>query len=101
MLALAERPTAIFAASDTQALGVLEAARDAHLKVPDELSIVGYDDIEIAEYLNLTTVRQLLYESGQRGVELLLDVMGQALAKPVCEVLPTELILRHTTAPPP
>ncbi|MEW5872381.1 MAG: LacI family DNA-binding transcriptional regulator [Chloroflexota bacterium] len=100
MLALPERPTAIFAASDTQAMGVLEAAREAGLKVPEEISVIGYDDIEVAEYLGLTTIRQLMYESGQRGVELLLDVLEEPNEEPVCEVLPTELIVRNTTAPP-
>jgi DNA-binding LacI/PurR family transcriptional regulator len=100
MLALAERPTAIFAASDTQAMGVLEAARNAGLRVPEDLSVIGYDDIEIAEYLGLTTIRQLLYESGQIGVELLLDTLEGISASPVCRVLPTELIVRATTAPP-
>lgn len=100
MLRLPERPTAIFAASDTQALGVMEAARELGLVVPDDLSVVGYDDIEVAEYLGLTTVRQLLFESGQRGVNLLLRVLSSPPAAPVCEVLPTELIVRRTTAPP-
>ena len=57
-------PSAIFAASDTQALGVLSAAHEAGLRVPDDLSVVGYDDIEIADYVGLTTVRQQLFESG-------------------------------------
>lgn len=100
MLALPERPTAIFAASDTQAMGILEAARDAGLRVPADLSVIGYDDIEIAEYLGLTTMRQLLYESGQLGVELLLDTLEGLNVAPVCRVLPTELIVRVTTAPP-
>lgn len=100
MLALAERPTAIFAASDTQAMGVLEAARNLGLQVPGDLSVMGYDDIEIAEYLGLTTIRQLLYESGQLGVELLLDILEGLNAAPVCHVLPTEMIIRGTTAPP-
>jgi DNA-binding LacI/PurR family transcriptional regulator len=100
MLALPNPPTAIFAASDTQALGVLEAARDLNLRVPQDLSVVGYDDIEIAEYLQLTTVRQLLYQSGRRGIELLLEVIERQPIEPVCEVLPIELIVRGTTAPP-
>ncbi len=95
-----DRPTAIFAASDTQALGVLEAAQDLDLRVPEDLSVVGYDDIEISEYIGLTTVRQLLYESGKRGVELLLDVLEDPSAEPICEVMPTELIVRKTTAAP-
>jgi DNA-binding LacI/PurR family transcriptional regulator len=100
MLSLSERPTAIFAASDTQAMGVLEAARDLELRVPEDLSVVGYDDIEIAEYLNLTTIRQLLFESGQRGVELLLNALQNPPDQPIYEILPTELIIRNTTAPP-
>jgi DNA-binding LacI/PurR family transcriptional regulator len=99
LLALSHRPTAIFAASDTQAVGVLEAAREAGLGVPDDLSIVGYDDIEIADILRLTTRRQLLFESGRRGVELLLETLRDADTEPVHEVLPTELVVRDTTAP--
>ena len=100
MLQLPDRPTAIFAASDTQALGVLEAAQDQRLRVPEDLSVVGYDDIEISEYIGLTTMRQLLYESGKRGVELLLEVLEDPAVKARCEVLPTELIVRQTTAAP-
>lgn len=95
-----DRPTAIFAASDTQALGVLEAAQDCRLRVPEDLSVIGFDDIEISEYIGLTTIRQLLYESGKRGVELLLDVLEDPSAEPICEVMPTELIVRKTTAVP-
>jgi DNA-binding LacI/PurR family transcriptional regulator len=98
MLQLPDRPTAILAASDTQALGVLEGAQDLSLRVPEDLSVIGYDDIEIAEYMGLTTVRQLLYESGKRGVELLLEVLADPMAPPLCETMPTELIVRHTTA---
>jgi DNA-binding LacI/PurR family transcriptional regulator len=92
-------PTAIFAASDTQAMGVLEAAQDAGLEVPRDLSVIGYDDIEIAEYLGLTTIRQQLFESGVRGVELLLDALSSPPSEPVCDVLPAELVVRGTTAP--
>jgi DNA-binding LacI/PurR family transcriptional regulator len=101
MLALPEPPSAIFAASDTQAIGVLEAASQAGLKVPGDLSVIGYDDIEIADHLGLTTIRQLLYESGQRGVELLLDALEQPGSPSVCETLPAELVARKTTASPP
>jgi len=100
LLALPERPTAIFAASDTQAFGSLEAARDLQIRVPDELSIIGYDDIEVAEYLGLTTIRQLLFDSGVRGVHLLLDRLKNPQAEPIEEILPTQLIVRRTTAPP-
>jgi DNA-binding LacI/PurR family transcriptional regulator len=99
MLKLPDRPTAIFAASDTQAMGVLQAARELGLNVPGELSIIGYDDIEVSEYLGLTTVRQLLYESGERGVELLLTIMTDRTREAACEVMPVELVVRNTTAP--
>lgn len=100
MLTLPERPTAIFAASDVQAVGVLEAARELGLRVPRDLSVVGYDDVEIAEILGLTTMRQMLFESGQRGVELLLKTLENPETQPVYEVLPTELVIRDTTGPP-
>ena len=72
MLSSDHRPTAIFAASDTQALGVIAAARELGLHVPDDLSVIGYDDIEAADYVGLTTIRQQLLESGRRGAEVLL-----------------------------
>ena len=99
LLALPDPPTAIFAYSDTQAVGVLEAAREMGMKVPEQLSVVGFDNIEAAEYLQITTVRQALYESGVRGCKLLLDIMEAPLQTPVEISLPTELILRETTAP--
>lgn len=101
MLSQPNRPTAIFAASDTQALGIMEAARDLNLRVPQDLSVVGYDDIELAEYLNLTTVRQMLFESGRRGVNMLLHLLeNEPGAEPKCDLLPVELVVRGTTAPP-
>jgi LacI family transcriptional regulator/LacI family repressor for deo operon, udp, cdd, tsx, nupC, and nupG len=95
-----DRPSAIFAASDTQAAGVLEAARDLGLRVPDQLSVIGYDDIELAEIVGLTTIRQPLFRSGQRGMQLLLDALRGHPHPPEREVLPLELVLRGTTAPP-
>ena len=65
--ALDDRPTAIFAASDTQALGVLAAAQDLGLHVPDDLSVIGYDDIEACDFVGLTTVRQQLVRIGPSG----------------------------------
>jgi len=100
LLALPERPTAIFAASDTQALGVLEAARQAGQRVPEDLSVIGYDDIEIAEYAGLTTVRQQMYESGEAGVELLLNKLAQPESQPECRTMPTQLVIRQSTGRP-
>jgi LacI family transcriptional regulator/LacI family repressor for deo operon, udp, cdd, tsx, nupC, and nupG len=100
MLQLQDPPSAIFAASDTQAVGVLEAARDAGFRVPQDLSVMGYDDIEIAEHLNLTTIRQLLFESGVHGVKLLFEKIQSPERESTTIVLPTELMVRETTAPP-
>jgi DNA-binding LacI/PurR family transcriptional regulator len=100
MLALAHRPTAIFTASDTQALGVIAAARELGLHVPDDLSVIGYDDIEAADYVGLTTVRQQLFESGRRGAEVLLAEMDTRSEPPRVEQLRPELVVRVTTAPP-
>jgi LacI family transcriptional regulator len=99
MLSQPMRPTAIFAASDTQAIGVLEAARDLALRVPDDLSVIGYDDIEFADILQLTTMHQNLAESGRLGVQLLLDSIANPQLQPIYRVLPTELVVRRTTAP--
>jgi DNA-binding LacI/PurR family transcriptional regulator len=101
LLSLAERPTAIFAASDLQALGVLEAAARLGLRVPDDLSVVGFDDVEIASYVGLTTVRQPLTESGRHGARLLLRALAGEDIEPRGELLDLELVVRRTTAPPP
>ena len=94
------RPTAVFAYCDIQAIGVIEAARELGLRVPGDLSVIGYDGIEAAEYMQLTTIRQSLYESGVRGADLLLQVMNGRTLEEKEIVLPTELKIRATTAPP-
>jgi DNA-binding LacI/PurR family transcriptional regulator len=99
LLSHPDRPTAVFAASDTQALGVLSAAHEAGLRVPDDLSVVGYDDIEIADFVHLTTVRQRLFDSGRAGAEMLLAEIQERSATPPSVVLPPEVVIRGTTAP--
>ena len=100
MLTGDRRPTAIFTASDTQALGVVAAAREIGLHVPDDLSVIGYDDIEAADYVGLTTVRQQLLESGRHGAEVLLaEILDRSEDPPVVHLAP-ELVVRATTAPP-
>jgi DNA-binding LacI/PurR family transcriptional regulator len=100
MLTGERRPTAIFTASDTQALGVIAAARERGLHVPDDLSVIGYDDIEAADYVGLTTIRQQLFESGRRGAEVLLSEIGLRSEEPPVVRLAPELMVRATTAPP-
>ncbi len=99
MLSLPDRPTAIFAASDTQALGVLAAAQDLGLHVPDDLSVIGYDDIEACDFVGLTTVRQHLFESGRQGAQLLMSEINERAAVPPAVELQPEIVRRRTTAP--
>ena len=102
LLAGSERPTAVFAASDTQALGVLEAARAASLAVPADLSVVGFDDIEVSGHAGLTTVRQPLFESGRLAARILLGALeAEQPPAPVVHELDLELVERSTTGPPP
>ena len=94
------RPSAIFAASDTHALGALEAARDLGLDVPTDLSIIGFDDIESAHYIGLTTIRQPLTESGRAAAELVRRHIQEPTCEPTKVPLPLEIISRDSTAPP-
>jgi DNA-binding LacI/PurR family transcriptional regulator len=99
LLALRRRPTAIFAASDVQAFGVLDAAARAGLTVPDDLSVIGFDDIELAAAIGLTTVRQPLRESGRAGAQLLLAAIignGVGPRAPLPELV---VVRRRTVAP--
>ena len=96
LVMLAEAPTAIFAASDTQALGVLEALQRTGRSVPGDVSVIGFDDIDVAAYVGLTTVRQPLYRSGEHGARVLLDAISGAVQDPD-ERLTLELVERRTT----
>jgi LacI family transcriptional regulator len=98
LLALGAPPTAIFAASDHQALGVLDAAAGIGVDVPERLSVIGFDDIELARYCGLTTVAQPLEASGARGADLLLEAL--AGGEPRSQELRLELQVRNTTAAP-
>jgi DNA-binding LacI/PurR family transcriptional regulator len=91
-----DRPTAVFAASDTQALGVLEAAQSASLAVPGDVAVIGFDDTEIAGAVGLSTVRQPLRQSGARGADLLFAALAGA-EPPDVELDPLTVIARRTT----
>jgi LacI family transcriptional regulator len=102
LLALPDPPTAIFSGNDQQALGVYEAARQYGLRVPQDLSVVGFDDLRMSRWLSppLTTVRQLLAEMGMAAAEML-SVLIEGLTPPSHQLeLATELIVRESTAPP-
>jgi DNA-binding LacI/PurR family transcriptional regulator len=97
LLELPDPPTAVFAGSDSQAIGILEAARQAGRRVPDDLAVVGYNDIEVAAYLGLTTVHIPMREMGRYGVEMLLQAVEGAESLPERVLLPAELIIRRTS----
>ncbi len=98
LLQLPDPPTAVVAASDTQAVGCLDAARQLGMRVPEDLSIIGYDDIELASMMGLSTVRQPLVYSGERGADLIIEALAMRPAQPAIEVLELELVVRSTTS---
>ncbi len=100
LLARPDPPSAIFAASDTQALGVLAAADQAGLAVPQDLSVIGFDDIQSAALLGLSTVRQPLEDSGAQGAERLCALLRGEPARPLRQVLDLNVIQRATSARP-
>lgn len=100
LLALEELPTAVFAAGDNLAVGAIQAIRERGLRVPEDISIMGFDDIEMAQFLTpaLTTIRQDTRLLGSRAAELLIgSIEGEHEVQ--CEILPTELIIRDTCQP--
>ncbi len=100
LLNLDDPPTAIFASSDSKAVGVLDAAKIKGIKVPEQLSIIGYDNIRDAEFLELTTIQQPLFQAGVVGCETLLSLIDQPGQDIEEIILPVELVIRKTTAPP-
>jgi LacI family transcriptional regulator len=102
LLRLKDRPTAIFAGNDLQALGVYQAAREARLHIPEDLSVVGFDDLPVTEWVSppMTTIRQPLVRMAEAAAEMVLTIArGETPAQPRQE-LATELIVRESTAPP-
>jgi len=101
LLALSERPTAILASSDAMAFGVMSAAQEVGLRIPHDLSLIGFDDIPEASYVRpaLTTVRQPLNKLGQEGVRLLLRHIEDPELGPQHIELDTMLIIRDSCAP--
>ena len=85
LLRRADRPTAIITGNDLQALGVYQAAREARLHIPEDLSVVGFDDLPVARWVGppLTTVRQPLYEMAVAGAEMVLAV-ARGEQRPSC-----------------
>ncbi|HLZ60840.1 MAG TPA: LacI family DNA-binding transcriptional regulator [Ktedonosporobacter sp.] len=99
LLALKHRPTAIFAGSDMQAIGVLNAANALGIRVPEELAIIGFDGIEVSELLDLSTMQQPMRHMGALGVYHLIRQMHNPEQPPELIRLSTTLVERRTTDP--
>jgi DNA-binding LacI/PurR family transcriptional regulator len=97
------RPTAVFAASDEMAVGAVHAVREAGLRVPQDISVIGIDDHEMAEFFGLSTVAQPVHEQGQLAANLLLEALsdGDGARRPRTLTVPTRLVVRTTTGPVP
>ncbi|MDJ0323472.1 LacI family DNA-binding transcriptional regulator [Cryobacterium sp. PH31-AA6] len=97
-----DRPTAIFAASDEMAIGAILAARDLGLVVPRDVSVIGVDDHELADFFGLSTIAQFPQGQGAKAVEILLDQLspGKHLTPNLNTPMPFELIVRSSTAAP-
>jgi LacI family transcriptional regulator len=96
LLDLSEPPDAIFAASDLQAIGVLKAARQRGMQVPGDLGVIGFDDLDIADFMELTTIDQELDESGRLAAELLMSRIADR-SRPVQHIrLPLSICERNS-----
>jgi LacI family transcriptional regulator len=102
LLSLPEPPTAIFAAADMMAIGAVSAAAELGLRVPQDVSVVGFDDIQLAPHLNppLTTLRQDKFGLGVAAGEALIARINGDDARPELHTLGVELVVRGSTAPP-
>jgi LacI family transcriptional regulator len=96
LLELPNRPTALFIAADTQAVWVLHLARQMGLRVPQDLAIIGFDDLDIADHVGLTTIRQPLDESGKVAIELLLSRLEDPNRSQQLVKLPLSIVERDT-----
>lgn len=90
-------PTAVFAASDNQALGIIKLLEEKKIEIPKKIAVIGYDNIELAQFLKITTVAQPMYELGQNSVELLLKAIDGQLEGIYQQELELKLIARKTT----
>jgi DNA-binding LacI/PurR family transcriptional regulator len=103
LLSLPERPTAIFAESDEMAYGALREIRDAGLRVPEDIAVIGFDDQPLSELLDLSTIRQPVADQALDITTRLLGLIGEGDEEPERDpavVLPTELIIRGSTVSP-
>ncbi|MFB9251575.1 substrate-binding domain-containing protein [Sphaerisporangium melleum] len=102
LLALERPPTAVFVGNDIQALGVYEAAREAGLRIPADLSVVGFDDLPLTPWMGpaLTTIRQPLSDMGAAALTMALNIANGEPPPHSEQIFPAELVVRASTAPP-
>ncbi|WP_110514285.1 LacI family DNA-binding transcriptional regulator [Herpetosiphon llansteffanensis] len=100
LLDLAEPPSAIFAANDDLAFGVIDALRERGLKAGEDLAVVGYDDLEMAQLIGLTTIHQPMEQMGRKGAEVLLAALNEGTRRPTLHTLAVSLIERASSAKP-
>ncbi len=95
---LSARPDAVFVASDVMAIGAMRAARDAGLRIPEDISFVGFDDLPVATFsdMQLTTVRQPVVRFGAKAVEVLIDLIENGIDPPRHIIMETELVIRDS-----
>jgi DNA-binding LacI/PurR family transcriptional regulator len=95
-------PTAIFGMNDVMAFGAMTAINEAGLRIPDDISVVGFDDIRLAAFANppLTTIREPDVEHGRLVAETLMALINGQPIDELHQSIPTELIIRGSSAPP-
>jgi LacI family transcriptional regulator len=103
LLTVPDRPTAVFAANDLSAIQTMHVARTLGLAVPDDVSVIGFDNIPESALMSppLTTIDQSIQEMGKRAVELLIGLIEGTLEQPRHVTLPTRLVVRQSSGPPP
>jgi DNA-binding LacI/PurR family transcriptional regulator len=99
LLSLQDPPSAIFTSCDTQAIGVLDAAKDLGKKVPEDVSVIGYDGVSESEFVDLTTIAQPLYDSGYIAANMLLQILASPSSTFRSHQLPVKVLQRGTTGP--
>jgi DNA-binding LacI/PurR family transcriptional regulator len=101
LMALSDPPTAVFATSDYKAIGAMGAARELGMKVPEEISIMGYDDVKVSEYTypTLSTINQNTYKLGERATEILLFEMKDGESRLLKDEIVPTLVQRSSTGP--
>jgi DNA-binding LacI/PurR family transcriptional regulator len=91
------RPTAIFASSDTLAVGVIKAAQQHGHEIPDDLAVIGFDNLDVSSVLDISTVNQPLLESGIKGASKMVSLLNGEIAKPHREELPLDVVPRGSS----